>query len=265
MNVDSDPSKPEAGAGDQQWKPFALWMLVALVAALAAIPYTIEIMSAAGRVVTLGDVASAIIAERMFLSAFAIGIGLILGVKVGLGHPSERNWRQPLLYAIICGIGVGIAVSVVSPWLERSLVREWPDSARRVEDVANQMEPWKTVLVSFSAGVTEELLFRFGAMTFFAWLGAKMARHQPPGGTVVWIANLLAAVLFGLLHLSNVVEFGIPITVGIVLYVTLINGAAGIIFGWLYWRRGIGAAMLSHVVADIVLKVIVPMVTFSFP
>lgn len=250
MTVDPDPSKPTIGVGEQPWKPFALWMLMALVAALAAIPYTVEIMSAAGKVFKPGELAAAIMAERMFLSAFAIGIGLILGAKVGLGHPSARNWRQPMLYAVICGVCVGIAVSVVSPWLERFLVPEWPKSVRHVEEVANRMEPWKTVLVSFSAGVTEELLFRFGAMTFFASLGAKMARRRPPGATVFWIANLLAAVLFGLVHLSNVVEFGVPITVAIVLYVTLVNGAAGMIFGWLYWRHGLGAAMFSHVVPD---------------
>jgi len=41
----------------------------------------------------------------------------------------------------------------------------------------------------------------------------------------------------------------------------VLNGIAGIIFGWLYWQYGLAAAMLSHFSADIILHVISPMVT----
>jgi len=57
---------------------------------------------------------------------------------------------------------------------------------------------------------------------------------------------------------ANLVLPGIPITLGTVLYVIIGNSAAAIIFGWLYWCHGLEAAMIAYVVADIVLKVIVP-------
>jgi len=269
MTVDSAQSQVQAVSDEQQWKLFGLWILVALIASLAVIPYTVEIMSAATRVDGWWELVPGIVTERIFLSAIAICLGLVLGPKVGLESPNLRNWlagspgssshwRLQLAYSIIFGVAVGVTINVVSPWLERMLMPELPESARHAEEVAKRMDSWKTALACFSAGVIEELLFRFGAMTFFAWLGSKMARRQPSGAAVVWTANLLAALLFGLLHLTNVVEFGITITFGVVLYVTFVNGTAGLIFGWLYWRHGLGAAMLAHVVADIVLKVIIP-------
>jgi membrane protease YdiL (CAAX protease family) len=36
----------------------------------------------------------------------------------------------------------------------------------------------------------------------------------------------------------------------------VLNGLAGIAFGYLYWTRGLESAMLSHFSADIILHVI---------
>ena len=41
----------------------------------------------------------------------------------------------------------------------------------------------------------------------------------------------------------------------------LLNGIGGIVFGWLYWKRGLLAAMLAHFSADIVLHVVTPLLT----
>jgi len=152
---------------------------------------------------------------------------------------------------------------MADPWLE-ALMPEWPESARHAEEVAENMAAWKPLLASFSAGVTEELLFRFGFMTLLVWLGVKMTRREAPGSFVPWMANLLTALLFSLAHLANVVELGISITLGTVLYVTLTNGVAGVVFGRLYWRHGLEAAVLAHMVADVVLKVAVPMIQAGF-
>ena len=45
----------------------------------------------------------------------------------------------------------------------------------------------------------------------------------------------------------------------VVLRTLLLNGIAGVVFGWLYWKRGLEMAMLSHFSADIVLHVIAPL------
>jgi membrane protease YdiL (CAAX protease family) len=37
----------------------------------------------------------------------------------------------------------------------------------------------------------------------------------------------------------------------------VLNSLAGLVFGWLYWRRGLKAAMVAHFSADLVLHVLV--------
>jgi membrane protease YdiL (CAAX protease family) len=37
----------------------------------------------------------------------------------------------------------------------------------------------------------------------------------------------------------------------------ILNGIPGIAFGWLYWRRGLEAAMVAHFSADLVLHVLI--------
>ena len=49
------------------------------------------------------------------------------------------------------------------------------------------------------------------------------------------------------------------ITGFIVARAIILNGIAGIAFGWLYWRKGLESAMISHFSADIVLHVILPL------
>ncbi len=73
---------------------------------------------------------------------------------------------------------------------------------------------------------------------------------------VLWIANIGAAVLFGLGHLPAVAALGWPMDPLVITRAVVLNGLAGVVFGWLYWRRGLESAMLAHFSADMVLHVI---------
>jgi hypothetical protein len=37
------------------------------------------------------------------------------------------------------------------------------------------------------------------------------------------------------------------------------NGLVGVVFGWLYWRYGLLAAMIAHFSADVVLHTLAPL------
>jgi hypothetical protein len=115
--------------------------------------------------------------------------------------------------------------------------------------------PWQGFLAALSAGINEELWLRLGLMTFLVWLGTKLMKQERPSPRIVWIANGLTAIAFGMLHLPLAATLG-PLTIVIVVRVLLLNGIAGIVFGWLYWRRGLLAAMVAHFITDIVLHVV---------
>ena len=39
----------------------------------------------------------------------------------------------------------------------------------------------------------------------------------------------------------------------LLLYLLLGNAAGGLIFGWLYWQKGLESAMLAHIFAHVVM------------
>ena len=113
------------------------------------------------------------------------------------------------------------------------------------------------MLASFYGGLDEELLLRLFAMSFIAWLGRFISKTPDgkPTLAVLWIANILAAVLFGLGHLPATAAL-VPITPLVVLRAVLLNGVIGIACGYLYVKHGLESAMLSHFSADLILHVL---------
>ena len=115
---------------------------------------------------------------------------------------------------------------------------------------------WQGSLATFYGGITEELLLRLGAMSFFAWLFGKLRRGAEglPTADALWAANILTAVLFGLAHLPATATV-MPLTRLATVRAILLNGIPGIVFGHLYWKLGLESAMVAHFSADLVLHV----------
>jgi membrane protease YdiL (CAAX protease family) len=163
-----------------------------------------------------------------------------------------------MVTTVVVGVVAGIAIIALDitvfgpPWeaeleeLEVTL----PESI--------QPPAWQGALVSFSAGVTEEVIFRLFLLTTLAWLGSLVFRDSEgrPNLAILWIATILVAVLFGLAHLPAAMSIGIPLTPLVIIRSIVLNGVAGIAFGWLYWTRGLESAMVAHFSTDIVLHVL---------
>jgi Type II CAAX prenyl endopeptidase Rce1-like len=124
---------------------------------------------------------------------------------------------------------------------------------------------WQGLLASFGAGVREEIWFRFGLMTLFVWLVAKTSNRFQKGSVAVSPANVrlgntLAAIAFSMAHLPQAQGL-LGLDTFVILLVMLGNGLPGLVFGWLFWHRGLRAAALAHFSFDIILKVILPLLT----
>lgn len=104
-------------------------------------------------------------------------------------------------------------------------------------------------------------MLRLGLMTFLVWTGTRLIRATAPGRVVLWTAIGLTALVFGAGHLPATAAM-LPLTPLVVVRALLLNGLGGLVFGWLYWRRGLLAAMLAHFSADVVLHVVVPSLSF---
>jgi len=115
-------------------------------------------------------------------------------------------------------------------------------------------------LIAFDSAVLEELLYRLfllsGMVVALRRIATRPGRLSPEG--TMWIAIALSALLFAAAHLPPWTQTsgGAP---GLVLGVVLVlNAIGGMVFGIVYVRRGIEAAMLAHFAADVVLHVIGP-------
>jgi hypothetical protein len=46
-----------------------------------------------------------------------------------------------------------------------------------------------------------------------------------------------------------------PLTADVVLRILLLNAVAGFVFGWLYWKASLEAAMLAHATVHVVFAI----------
>jgi membrane protease YdiL (CAAX protease family) len=120
---------------------------------------------------------------------------------------------------------------------------------------------WMSILASFYGGITEEILMRLFLMTLLVWISWKIKKtaEEKPTKVGIWAAIIISSVIFGLGHLP--VTAGVTaITPMVVARAILLNGIGGVIFGWLYLKKGLEAAMISHFSCDISIHVMLPLI-----
>jgi len=123
-------------------------------------------------------------------------------------------------------------------------------------------------LASFYGGIGEEVLLRLFFVPFLCLLiiGAMkllgFAKTWKHTDNIVWVSVILAAIVFGLAHLPGIAMV-METTPVVILWAVLLNGIGGVVFGWLFYRKGLEFAMISHFSADIVLHVLLPLLGYS--
>jgi hypothetical protein len=249
-------------------KVFGVLMAGALLGVLGILPYAATLLAAlpAGAEESLPPlwvVLGAQVLQALVLLGAATALGLWLGPKVGLGAPlltdlvrrDPGSWpqlRSQLVPSVTLGVVVGLVITALDHWV---FVPSLPALAG--ETNALQPPAWQGLLASFYGAVPEELLLRLGLMTLLVWIGARLTRVTVPGPVVGWTAVVVTALVFGAGHLPATVTV-LPLTPLVVARALLLNGIGGVVFGWLYWRRSLLAAMMAHFSADLVLHVAVP-------
>ncbi|MFB6124586.1 MAG: CPBP family intramembrane glutamic endopeptidase [Halanaeroarchaeum sp.] len=240
------------------WRQFGALLVLGLLAYVFGLPYTLA-LAPFGLQPPLTVLFAAVV-QTAALLVVAIAVGQYFGAPLAFGTPvldallrGESVGARVRRYApraILWGIGVGAALVVIDVGL---LVL-----TNRPTVVASLPPLWTRALAAVYGGVFEEILLRFGLMTFFVWAAWRLAPAEDGGPTDagVWAAIVLASLVFGVGHLPITAASGTPITPYIVGRALLLNGLAGIVFGWLYWREGILAAMLAHFTADVTLHVV---------
>lgn len=244
------------------WKLFRLLLGAGIFGTLAAFPY---LLTTQGEVLKELPIALPIVmllslAQTTILLSITIFIGLLLGKKVGLGTPLLSAWieHQPIKEKLksvgLLGVKLGTLAGVLIVGFDLIL-------AQFMEPLAAARTPlWQGFLASFYGGIVEELLLRLFLVTLFVWLIWRFSKsyENKPASLSVWVAIVISAVIFGLGHLPATAAFT-AITPLIIFRAIFLNGIGGVIFGWLYWKKGLEAAIIAHFSADVVLIIIFPL------
>lgn len=193
------------------------------------------------------------------LLALAVFVGVLLSPKVNLSAPAfealarRRGFIAALKPQLIPGVIAGLigAVVIVLSWafLRPFMPVEFVTRA----EAFNRLVPLPTRLLY--GGITEEILLRWGLLTLLVWAARRIFqrwRHQP--GTVCFVgAILISSIVFGVGHLPVAVAIGGQLTLPVVVYVVTANSVFGLMAGYLYWRKGLEAAITAHMMAHVVL------------
>ncbi len=193
--------------------------------------------------------------QPAILTIAAVAVGQVLAAKAGLGAPLVDEWLQrgslravlqrQVPPAMAAGLGVGLLMVAYSSAILPSVA----DAATVAKMTAFNVPLATRILYG---GVTEELLTRWGLMSFFAWALWRLAGRGQVRPGMFWAAILMAAAFFAAGHLPflfAIIPQPQPALITVILFANLIPG---ILFGWLFWRRGLEAAMLSHALAHCV-------------
>jgi len=197
------------------------------------------------------QIASAL--QSSVMLAVAAICGTLLGPRLGLGAPAfgatarGRPSPGPIRAALLPGMLGGVAGALML-WGFGQLA-----PAALVALQNRFAMPAATRLLY--GGVTEEILVRWGLMSTLAWACWRITQRGSgtPSRRVFWFAILCSALLFGAGHLPAAIGLMGHLAVGVAVYIVVANAGFGVIAGWLFWRFGLEAAIVAHVVTHALL------------
>jgi hypothetical protein len=188
--------------------------------------------------------------QPTILMMLAVALGLWAAPRVGFDAPAVRAWaaKRPIWEALrpqlkpaaaggLLGAGVLLAFWAIvraQPFAEPILSFEMPLATRML-----------------FGGIVEELLLRWGLMSLLVWVAWRLGGGPAVPTWAVWSGLVASSALFAAGHLPALYVLlpnPPPWFVGLALTA---NFLPGMLFGWLFWRRGLEAAMIAHAAAHL--------------
>ena len=247
------------------WKVFFILLAMCLISTVLVLPYSLALASN-GVSFSLNTLLLSL-ALNLVQFAIAVFLGLYFSKRSGLGLPilqgalEGKNVSKELKAILPISIALGVFAGVLIVLLSIPFDKLIPE----LQDAEISIPAWKALLASFYGGIGEEVLLRLFLVSLLVWLCSiiKKTEDGRPADFWFWLSIILASIVFGLGHLPATSQI-IPLNAAVVTRAIVLNGVAGIVFGWLYWKKGLESAMIAHFSADIVLHVITPFAASLF-
>lgn len=222
---------------------FLLWILC-IVGSWAVLPY-VQYLGIVPHGVSFWKISLFGAIQSAFLFGIVCWLSFVILPKTDLHPFIVKNPLKRVVYpAVLFGVLVGLVLFLF-------------DKTLFGNSLLSTTHPpfWAGLLASIYGGVNEEVLLRLFLFTLIYFVLNKIFRF---GGnkrlSVLWVTNILVALIFGAGHLPAAFKMISPSAFE-VFRVLFLNGIAGIVFGWLYWSRGIWTAIAAHFVTDLMIHV----------
>jgi len=249
------------------WKLFGILFFIGVLSFFAVLPYILTLQADIIKDLPISLPLALLLStiQTSVLLVVTIFLGLTLSKKNGFSLPllenmlAGRNMMGKLkaqsLLSIKLGALVGVLI-IIFDYFFSFFIEPF-----KVVDVAI----WKSFLGSFYGGIFEEILLRLFFLSLLIWIFSKVWKTSDGKlqTSIIWAGIIIAAVVFGLGHLPATALLT-DLTPLVVIRAILLNSIGGIVFGWLYWKRGLVSAMMAHFTADITILIILPVLIGFF-
>jgi hypothetical protein len=173
----------------------------------------------------------------MLFALAGVGVGYVVNARASHVRPARVSAHfRHALYAGLAGVAVGLVVLVQT----LILASFDPDMRRRYAMFIGESW-WPPLLRAFSAGVIEEVIMRYIGMAAVAVIAFRRLGNADRAYRIALVST---AVVFGVLHFPGLSLAGVV--------VVLVNTAAGLLFGWIYWHWGLRYAILCHFMGGVI-------------
>ena len=255
-----------AGRSIVNWRVFLVLFLASILGVILVMPFVFTLQADLLEQLPLPFplILALSIAQSGALFFIFTFLGLWLAGKVNLGAPILQAWAEgkevrthfKSILGISCGLGILAAILIIAGDLLFIFTGAFNPS-----DLSVRPTWWQGLLASFYGGINEEILMRLFVVSLLAWIFRKIWKpmETKSSNLIIWLSVILSSLLFGLGHLPITASL-IEITSIIVARAVILNGIGGVIFGWLYWKKGLESAMISHFTVDVVLYVVLPII-----
>ncbi|WP_198508923.1 CPBP family intramembrane glutamic endopeptidase [Bacillus sp. FJAT-44742] len=195
------------------------------------------------------------------LTLIAICIGHFLAERSGLTSfiynrdvysiPFWHSFKPTLTIGISSGAAVGgilmLGDLLFKPWLPQSLqpTFEFPGLLHTLSGI-------------LYGGIVEEIMMRWGLMTLLVFLLWKIAarKKEGPPTVIYWSAIIISSFVFAIGHYGATLAVAQEMTAVVFLRMMLLNGAGGLVFGWLFWKKGLETAITAHMMTHVTIGVV---------
>lgn len=188
-------------------------------------------------------------------------IGLKLAVRTNLHIPILSAWfdtnkkvsisRKWMMYSIFYGVVGGVFLIVLDKHIFQPQIPLLADHIPSTSMIG-------LIAGILYGGIIEEVLLRLFFMSFLVWIFQKLFLKQRTTipNYIYWLAIVTAAVFFAIGHFPATIALFGELNSILIIRSFLLNGLLGIVFGYLYWRKGLEYSIVSHMTTHVSMQLI---------